>query len=59
MTDGPYRIGSFSSSVDGARADEILWRVTEVGKDTPNDVVRTTLVDDVSAVVRGGLLKDS
>ena len=39
--------------------DEILWRVTGVGKGTLDGAIRTTLVDDVSAVVRGGLLKDS
>ena len=38
---------------------EILWRVTGVGKDTINEAVRTALVDDISAVVGGGLLKDS
>ena len=41
------------------RVDEILWRATEVGKDTPDESVRTALVDDVLAVVGGGLLKDS
>ena len=39
--------------------DEILWRVTGVGKVTVNGAVRAALVDDVSAVVGGGLLKDS
>ena len=40
-------------------ADEILWRVTGVGKDTVGVVVRSALVDDVSAVVGGGLLRHS
>ena len=40
-------------------ADEILWRVTGVGKDTIDEVVKSALVDDVSAVVGGGLLRDS
>lgn len=39
--------------------DEILWRVIGVGKDTPKDAVRAALVDDVVAVVGGGLLRDS
>ena len=43
----------------GHGADEILCRVTGVGRDTLDEAVRTTLVDDVSAVVGGGLLKDS
>ena len=41
------------------RTDEILWRVTEVGKDTPDEAIRTALVNDVSAIVGGGLLEDS
>ena len=40
-------------------ADEILWRVTGAGKDTIDEVVRSALVDDVSAVVGGRLLRDS
>ena len=39
--------------------DEILWRVTGVGKGTSDKTFRTSLVDDVSAVVGGGLWKDS
>ena len=39
--------------------DEILWRVTRVGKDTVSEAVRAALVDDVSVVFVGGLLKDS
>ena len=39
--------------------DEILWSVTGVGKHTSDEAVKTALVDDVSAVVGGGLLKDS
>lgn len=39
--------------------DEILWKVSGVGRDTLDGAVRATLVDDVSAMVRGGLLKDS
>ena len=40
-------------------ADEIPWKVIGVGKDTFEEAVRTAIVDDVSAVVGGGLLKDS
>ena len=40
-------------------ADEILWRVTGVGKNTIDEVVRSALVDDVSAVVGGDLFRDS
>ena len=41
------------------RTNEILLRVTGVGKDAPDEAIRTALVDDISAVVGGGLLEHS
>ena len=40
-------------------ADEVLWRVTGVGRDISYEDVRKELVDDVTAVVGAGLVKDS
>ena len=40
-------------------ADEILWRITGVGRDTSDEVVRKEVADDVTAVVRAGLVRDS
>ena len=40
-------------------ANEVLWRVTGVGRDTSDEDVRKDLVDDVTAVVGAGLVRDS
>ena len=40
-------------------ADEVLWRVTGVGRDTSDEDDRKELADDVTAVVGAGLIKDS
>ena len=40
-------------------ADEVLWRVTGVGRDTSDEDVRKELADDVAAVVVAGLVRDS
>ena len=40
-------------------ADEVLWRVTGVGRDTSDEVVRKELEGDVTAVVGAGLVWES
>ena len=40
-------------------ADEVLWRVTGVGRDTSDEEVRKEMLDDVVAVVGAGLVRDS
>lgn len=39
--------------------DEVLWRVTGVGKDTYDSMVMKDLLDDVMAVVGAGLVRAS
>lgn len=39
--------------------DKLPRRVTGVGRDTLNEAIKAALVDHVTAVVGGGLLKDS
>ena len=40
-------------------ADEVLWRVTGVGRDTSDEEVRKEMLNDVVAVVGAGLVRDS
>ena len=40
-------------------ADEVLWRVTGVGRDTSDEMVRKELESDVTAVVGAGLVRES
>ena len=40
-------------------ADEVLWRVTGVGKDTSDEMVMNDLLDGVTAVVGASLESDS
>ena len=40
-------------------ADEVLWRVTGVGKDTSDEDVRKELLANVAAVVGANLIRDS
>ena len=40
-------------------ADEVLWRVMGVGKDTSDEMVMRDLLDDDTAVVGAGLVRDS
>ena len=40
-------------------ADEVLWRVTGVEKETSDEMVMKDLLDDVTAVVGSGLVQDS
>ena len=40
-------------------ADEVLWRVTAVGRDTSDEDIRKEILYDVAAVVGAGLVRDS
>ena len=40
-------------------ADEVLWRITGVGRDASDEDVRKELADDGAAVVGAGLIRDS
>ena len=40
-------------------ADEVLWRITGVGRDTSDEEVRKELETDVTAVVGAGLVRES
>lgn len=40
-------------------ADEALWRIVGVRRDSPNEVVQKELFNDVTAIVRTGFVRES